>query len=128
MFWGILFLRLEGTHLHSEVGVFDGGYYTLLCVKAKLFRAPRDHKSLLEVLKRLPPCDDLLCDPAMSRDDDSVGIVLSPHISIIEVVELRKKEGSILLLRCTILGIAHRTSPHPRLGRGRHVVLAVIPG
>ena len=28
--WGILLLRLEGTHLHTEDRVFDGGHYTLL--------------------------------------------------------------------------------------------------
>ncbi len=38
--WDILFLRLEGTYLPTQGGVFDGGYYTLLCVKAKLFRTP----------------------------------------------------------------------------------------
>ena len=31
--WGILFLRLEGTHLRTQGGVFDGGHYSLLCVK-----------------------------------------------------------------------------------------------
>ena len=61
----ILFLRLEGTHLHSQGGVFDGDYYTPL--KVTLFRASRDRKSLVEVLKRLPPCDDLLRDPVLSQ-------------------------------------------------------------
>ena len=61
--WGILFLRLEGTHLHSQGGVVDSGYYTLLRAKVTLFHAPRDRKSLLEVLKRLPPCDEFLRDP-----------------------------------------------------------------
>ena len=64
--WGILFLRLEGTHLDTQSGVFDGGHYALLRVKAKLFSTTRDRKSLLEVFKRLPPCDDLLCDPVLS--------------------------------------------------------------
>ncbi len=36
--WGILFLRLEGTHLHTQGGVFNGGHYELLRVKAKLLR------------------------------------------------------------------------------------------
>ncbi len=122
-------LRLEGTHLDTEGGVLDGvlGYYTLLRVKANLFRAPRDRKYLLEVFKQLPPCDDLLRDPVL-RDGDSVGSVLSPRISLIEAVEPRKKEESSLLLRCTILGIARRTSPRPRLSWGRRAVLAVILG
>ena len=56
--WGILFLRLEGTHLWTQDGVFDGGHYALLCVKAKLFSATRDHKCLVEVCKRLSPYED----------------------------------------------------------------------
>ena len=78
VFWDILFLRLEGTHLHSQVGVFDGGYYTLLCVKTTLFHTTRDRKSLMEVLKRLPPCDDLLCDPVLSGMTTSLE-ASSPH-------------------------------------------------
>ena len=47
-------MRLEGTHLHTQGGVFDGGHYALLRVKATLFSTMRDRKSLLEVFKRLP--------------------------------------------------------------------------
>jgi hypothetical protein len=61
-------LRLEGTHLHTQDGVFDGGHYVLLCVKEKLLSATRDRKCLLEVFKRLPLCDD----PVLSQDGDSV--------------------------------------------------------
>ena len=35
LLWGILFLRLEGTHLRSQGGVFDGGHYTMLHVNTK---------------------------------------------------------------------------------------------
>ena len=35
--WGILFLRLKGTHLDTLGGVFDGGHYALLRVKTKMF-------------------------------------------------------------------------------------------
>ncbi len=66
MFWGILFLRLEGTHLHTQGGVFDGVYYTLLRVKVKMFSETRDIKSLSEVFKRMSPCDVLLCDPVLT--------------------------------------------------------------
>ena len=48
--WGILFLRLEGPPLHSQDGVFDSGYYTILCVQVTLLCTPRDRKSLLEIL------------------------------------------------------------------------------
>ena len=57
--WGILFLRLEGTHLSAQGGVFYSGHDALLRVKAKLFSATRDRKGLLEVFKRLPMRDDL---------------------------------------------------------------------
>ena len=46
-----------------------------------------------EVLKRLSPCDDLLCDPVMSRDGDIVGNDLSPQIRLIKTVNLWNKEG-----------------------------------
>jgi hypothetical protein len=125
--WGILFLRLEGTHLHSQGGVFGSDHYTLMCVQATLFRASRDRKSLLEVLKRLSPCDDLLCDPVLRGDGDSIGSVLSPHISLIETVKLRNKEGgNLLMLRCTILGVAPRTSPQPwKSGKSRGGALSL---
>ena len=68
---------------------------------------------MLEVFERLPEPDDLLDDPVLSRDggNRNVGGVLSPHdVSLINAVELRKKEGSsLLLLRNTVLGIAPRT-------------------
>jgi hypothetical protein len=36
-------------------------------------------------------------------DDDNIGSVLSPHKrKLMKLIELRKKEGSSLLLRCTI--------------------------
>ena len=35
--WGTFSLRLKGTHLDTHDGVFDGGHYALLRVKAKLF-------------------------------------------------------------------------------------------
>ena len=39
----------------------------------------------------------------MGWDDDNIGTVLSPHKrKFMELIELRKKEGSSLLLRCTI--------------------------
>ena len=52
--WGILFLRLEGTHLGTQYGVFYSGHDALLHVKTKLFIAVRDRKGLIEVFKRLP--------------------------------------------------------------------------
>ena len=46
-------------------------------------------------------------------------------VSLIESVNLRKEEGNSLLpLRYTILGIAPRTRPRPRLSWGRHTVLS----
>ena len=46
-----------------------------------------------------------------------------------KTVQIWKKEGnSLLLLRHTILGIAPRTSPRPRLSWGRCTVLAVTVG
>ena len=127
--WDILFLRLKGTHLDTQDGVFDGGHYALLRVKTKLFNVTRDLKCPLEVFKRLSPCDVFLCDPVLSRDDDSVGSVLSPQIRLKESVNLWNKEGSsLLLLRNTMLGIAPRTSPHPRKSWGRHTVLTVVLG
>ena len=66
---GILFLRLEGTHLRTQRTVLYSsasyGHDALLRVKAKLFSATRDRKGLFEVFKRLSPCDDLLCDPVL---------------------------------------------------------------
>ncbi len=76
--WDILFLRLEDTHLPTPGGVFDGGQYMLLCVTTKMYRTVRDRTGLLEVFKRLSPSDDLLCDPVLTRNGDSVGTVLSP--------------------------------------------------
>ena len=55
-------LRLKGTHLDTEGGVLDGGHYALFRVKATPFSAVRDRKCPLEVFKRKPPGDDLLCD------------------------------------------------------------------
>ena len=52
--WDILFLRLKDTHLDTQGGVFDGGHYALLRVKAKMLNATRDRKCSLEVFKRLP--------------------------------------------------------------------------
>ncbi len=49
----------------------------------KLFSPIRDDKGLFEVFKRLSPSDDLLCDPVLSRDGVNIGIVLSPHVSLI---------------------------------------------
>ena len=113
----------------SSLGHPLGGHYTLLCVKVKLFSVMRDRKCPLEVFKRQTPCNDLLCDPVLSRDGDSVGSVLSPQISLIETVKLRNKEGnSLLLLINTILGIAPRTSFRPRKSWGRRTVLTVVLG
>ena len=47
--WGILFLRLEGTHLRTQRTIFYSGHDALLRVKAKLLSATRDRKGLLEV-------------------------------------------------------------------------------
>ena len=65
-FWGILFLRLKGSHLRTQYGVFYSGHDALLRVKAKLFRRTRDRKGLLEVFKRLPVLDDLVCKSILS--------------------------------------------------------------
>ena len=85
--WGILLLRLEGTHLRTQGGVFDGGHYALLRVKAKLLSATRDRKGLLEVFKRLPQAENLVCKRFLSRDGN-LGSVLTPQISLIEAVKL----------------------------------------
>ena len=77
--WGILFLRLEGTHLSAQDGVFYRGHNALLRAKAKLFSATRDLKALLEVFKRLPVPDYLLGDPVLRQDGGNIGSVLSPH-------------------------------------------------
>ena len=79
--WGILFLRLEGTHLSTEDGVFYSGHDALLRAKAKLFSATRDCKGLPEVFKRLPVLGDLVCQLILGRDGGncSIGSVLSPH-------------------------------------------------
>ena len=126
--WGILLLRLEGTLLRTQGGVFDGGHDALLRVKAKVFSATRDRKGLLEVFNRLPQVENLVCKRFLSRDGN-IGSVLSPYdIGLIEVVKLPKKEGSSLLMRYSILGITPRTSPHPRLSWGRCTVFAVVIG
>ena len=44
---GILFLRLDGTHLRTQRTVFYCGHDALLRVKAKLFSATQDRKGLL---------------------------------------------------------------------------------
>ena len=69
--WGILFLRLEDTHLGTQYGVFYSGHDTLLCVKAKMFNATRDRKGLFEVFKRMSQTDDLLSTPILSRDGNN---------------------------------------------------------
>ena len=89
--WGILFLRLEGTHLHTQGGVFDGGHYALVRVKAMLFSATRDRKGLLEVSKRMPQAENLVCKRFLSRDGNFGG-VLYPQISLMKAV----KKGSSL--------------------------------
>jgi hypothetical protein len=76
--WGILFLRLKDIHLDTQSGVFDGGHYSLLRVKTKLFSATQDRKCPVEVFKRLPPCDDLLRDPVL-RGMTTVLEVSSPR-------------------------------------------------
>ncbi len=117
----------------SSRWVFYSGHDALLWVKTKLFNATRDHKGLLEVFKRLSQVDDLVCKLFLSRyGDTSIGSVLSPNdvnLRVMKTVKLRKKEGSsLLLLRYTIMGIAPRTSPHPRLSWGRCTVLAIVFG
>ena len=75
----------------------------------------------------MPSCEDLLCNPVLSRDGDSVGSVLSSQISLIETVKVwKKKRTGLLLLGNTILGNASRTSPHPRKSWGRSTVLVVV--
>ena len=85
---------------------------------------------MLEVFERLPEPDDLLGDPVLSQGggNRNVGSVLSPHdLRLMKSVKLREKEGSsLLLLRYTVLGIAPRTGPRPRLSWGRCTVLAVV--
>jgi hypothetical protein len=112
-----VFLRLEGTHLSTQYGVFYSGHDVLLRSKAKLYRATRDRKGLLEVFKRLPQADDLLRKPILSRDGGNIGSILSPHdVSLMKTVKLRNKEGSsLLLLRYSILQVAPRTSARTRL-------------
>jgi hypothetical protein len=40
-----------------------------------------------------------VCKPILSWDDDNIDSVLSPHeVSLMETVDLRKKEGTGLLL------------------------------
>ena len=99
-----------------------------LCTKTELVNTTRDHKRKFEVPEGLPVFKDLHGHPVLKGDGDSVGSVLSPRVSLIEAVEPRKKEGSSLLLICTMLGIERRTSPHPRLCWGRRAVFAVILG
>jgi hypothetical protein len=42
-------------------------------------------------------CEDLVCQPILDRDGGNIGSVLSPHfVSLMKLVELRKKEGSSL--------------------------------
>ena len=41
----------------------------------------------LKGIHLMPPCDDVLRDPVLSRDDDSVGSVPSPQIRLIETVK-----------------------------------------
>jgi hypothetical protein len=89
-----------------------------LCVAANTtgpVNATRDHKDLLEVLKRHPMVEDLVCHPILYRDDNNrnIGSVLSPHKGILmETVELRNEEGrSLLLLRDSVLGSESTTTP-----------------
>jgi hypothetical protein len=85
----------------------------------KLFSTTRDRKGLLENFKGLPHADDLKGDPILCRDgsNSNVGSVLFPHNgSLMEAVELRNGEGSILLLlRDTVLGADSTTSPYMSL-------------
>ena len=86
---------------------------------------------MLEVFERLPVLDDLVCKPILDRDggNRNIGNVLSRRLITVKTVKLRKKEGSsLLLLRYTVLRIAPRTGPHPRLSWGRCTVLAVVVG
>jgi hypothetical protein len=89
-----------------------------LCVAANTtgaVNATRDHKDLLEVLKRHPMVEDVVCHPILYRDGNNrnIGNVLSPHKGILmETVELRNEEGrSLLLLRDSVLGSESTTTP-----------------
>jgi len=63
-------------------------------VKAELLSTARDGDGFLEYLKSSPVLEDLCCQSLLGRDGGIVGSVLSPHEEcLIEVVELRKKEG-----------------------------------
>jgi hypothetical protein len=59
--------------------------------------------------------ENLVCKRFLSRDGN-IGRDPSPQISLMKAVKLRNNEGSsLLLLSNTIVGIAPRTSPRPRL-------------
>jgi hypothetical protein len=89
-----------------------------------------DCKRLLQVLKRLPVLDDLLCKHMLKGDggDGNIGSVLSPHKEgLIEPVKLRKKERiSLLLLRDSAVRATSTTSPYTRMRRGRSTALLPV--
>ncbi len=76
---GLLFLRLEVSHLRTSYGVLNGGNDTLRCPKGKLFSTTWDRKDLIDVFKQ--PNDDLLGKTILSWDDinRNTGDDLSRH-------------------------------------------------
>ena len=87
--WVILFLRLEGTHLGTQYGVFYSGHDTLMCLS--------QDEDLLRQLSK----------PFLNRDvgNCTIGSVLSPHdVRLMKTFKLWNKEGSsLLLLRYSVL-------------------------
>ena len=91
----------------------------------QLLRTAQDHKGLLEVFKRLPLREDLLCDPVLGGDGGNIGVVLSPRVvGFMKPGKLRKKKRASLLLLCiTVLLTATDTSSRPRMRLGGTVSL-----
>ncbi len=74
----------------------------------------RDRKGQFEIFKGLSHAEDLKGDPILGRNDSNsnIGSVLTPHSGLMEAVELRNGERSVLLLmRDTVLGAESTTSP-----------------
>jgi len=109
--------KFKVLHLCPENRFLYSIYYTLFRPPAKLFNTTRDRKGLSENFQGLPHPEDLKGDPILCRDDSNinVGIVLSPDNGILmESVELRNDEGSILLLlRDTVLEFDLPDRYHP---------------
>jgi hypothetical protein len=77
-------------------------------------------KGLLEIFKVLTHAKDLVCKSSLSWDGGNIGSVLSPHeVSLMEVVEHRKKKGTgLLMMYITVLLPVKNTISRTRLRLG----------